>query len=263
MTKTVVVTGANSGIGLATAHELAARECKVVLACRNQGRAEQARAEILARTPGADLEIALLDLASLDDVRRFAEGYDRVDALVNNAGLSVNREQHTADGFELEFGVNYLAHFLLTHLVPADTVVHLSSVMHLLGRIDPDSFRGRRFYNPLTTYGQSKLANLMFNFALARRGVTTHALHPGGVDTAVYRELPRIVNAAMRIALIGPEKPGKLIADLATDPKRQQVSGDYHSLQTPPIVSPYAKSVDRQEDLYARSCELVGVKPLT
>lgn len=280
MAKTVVVTGGNSGIGLATAHELAGRGATVCLACRNQEKAAAARAEILERTPGAEVDILPLDLASMDSVRAFAEllaeRHPKVDALVNNAGAAPFGQQFTEQGYEMQFGANYLAPFLLSHLVlprlraaAADTAdarfVHVSSLGHVFGRIDPASFRGRNFYFSVLAYAQSKLGNAMFSYALARRlpdGITSNAVHPGIVDSHIFREFPKPVYAVMKLGLASPQRSAKLNADLAIGDEYRGRTGEFLTAQRPMPVSPIARSKRKQDELYARSCELVGIEPL-
>lgn len=280
MSKTVLITGGNSGIGLAAAHELAARGATVCLACRDQTKAAQARSEILQRTPGAQVELYALDLASFAKIRAFVETFaqrhDRLDALVNNAGAAPTQQQQTADGFELQFGANYLGPVLLTHLLlpllqravqatGEARIVHLASIAHNLGRIDPATFRSRSRYHVLGAYAQSKLGNLLFSNVLARRlppGITSQALHPGGVASPIYRDLPKWQYALMRPFLIGPEPAAKLIAELALAPERKGQTGGYYSIQHPKLVSRAARDEALQDRLYAQSCELAGVAPL-
>ena len=198
--RTAVVTGANSGIGLETARALAARGAKVVLACRDLTKAARARADIDASVPGASLELIRLDLADLDSVRRFAEAYaakhDRLDLLINNAGVMAIPKRETADGFEMQFGTNVLGHFALTARLlplvldtPASRVVWLSSLAHKGGRIDFDDLMRTSGYSPWGVYQQSKLADLVLALELQRRldaaGADTLsvAAHPGWTAT--------------------------------------------------------------------------------
>lgn len=285
MRKTVIITGGNSGIGLSMAHELAKQGATVCLACRDQGKAAAARDEILRRTPGAQVELYKLDLSSFTAIHAFVQAFsqrhDRLDALINNAGAVPIKQQFTQDGFELQFGGNYLGPFLLTHLlmpllqVTADhggrsqgdaRIVHLSSIAHNLGRIDLDTAKGRKPYRVLPAYAQSKLGNLMFSNTLARKlpaGITSQAMHPGGVASPIYRELPRWQYAVMRPFLIGPDRPGKLAAELAIGSNRRGENGGYFSIQHPRIVSRLAKDQALQEALYQQSCTWAGVTPLT
>lgn len=216
--KTIVITGANSGIGLETSRELARGGATVVMACRDLARAKAARADITASVPGAKLELVSLDLASLASVRACADTlqsqWPRIDVLINNAGLFPFKKQMTEDGFEMQFGVNHLAHFLLTQrLMPAlmqaerPRVVNVASMMHHLGKLDFDSFRGEKPYGALKAYAQSKLCNVLFARELARRhandGLLTWSLHPGPVGTnimgrgLVNRTLYRLIGAYM------------------------------------------------------------------
>ena len=188
-----IVTGANSGIGLIAARELARHGAAVVLACRNPAKGEAALAEVRAAAPDADVTLAALDLADLASVRAFAEARSEpVDLLVNNAGLMAPPRQVTKDGFELQLGTNHLGHFALTGLLlerlragEAPRVVTLSSGAHRMGKIDFDDLQGERRYFRWTAYGQSKLANLLFMRELDRRvraaglPLTSVAAHPG------------------------------------------------------------------------------------
>jgi NAD(P)-dependent dehydrogenase (short-subunit alcohol dehydrogenase family) len=187
--RTVVVTGANSGIGLVTARALAGAGAHVVLAVRDTQQGSLAAAGIDGST-----EVMPLDLADLASVRSFAEGWDGdLDVLVNNAGVMAVPRARTADGFELQFGTNHLGHFALTNLLLrhiTDRVVTVSSTAHRMGRIDLDDLNGeRRGYRRWRAYGQSKLANLLFTLELERRlescgsRVRAMAAHPGYAAT--------------------------------------------------------------------------------
>ena len=189
--KTVIVTGANSGIGLAAAAALATAGATVVLAVRDQAKGEAAAATITGTT-----EVRPLDLASLDSVRAFAASWTGgIDLLINNAGVMIPPLSRTADGFELQFGTNHLGHFALTNLLlprvaAAGRVVTVSSDAHRAGAIDFDDLNWeRRRYRPWRAYGQSKLANLLFTGELQRRlteagsTVKATAAHPGYAAT--------------------------------------------------------------------------------
>ena len=209
--RVAIVTGANSGLGLATARELARAGARVVLACRNTAKGDVARGEIEAAVPGAAVEVGSLDLAGLGFIRAFAEGFrsehDGLDLLINNAGLMAPPHGETADGFELQLGTNHLGHFALTGLVigamegrPDARVVTLSSGMHHAGRIDFDDLQSRRRYRRWRAYSQSKLANLLFAFELERRlraaGSTIRSLaaHPGWAATNLQSAAPPAID---------------------------------------------------------------------
>ena len=191
-----VVTGANTGLGFETARVLAARGASVVLAVRDVEKGKRAAAAIAGAAPGADVMVQPLDLASLDSIRAAAgelrAQHPRIDLLVNNAGVMFPPRQTTRDGFELQFGTNHLGHFALTGLlleqmlpVPGSRVVTVSSLAHRIGaRINFDDLQSERSYSRVGAYSQSKLANLMFTYELARRlpgaGTTIAvAAHPG------------------------------------------------------------------------------------
>jgi NAD(P)-dependent dehydrogenase (short-subunit alcohol dehydrogenase family) len=187
--RTVIITGANSGIGRAAAHALAAAGARVVLAVRNIDKGQTAAAKM----PGAT-EVHQLDLASLTSVREFAAAWQGdVDLLINNAGVMVPPLTRTADGFELQFGTNHLGHFALTNLLlehVAGRVVTVSSTGHRVGKIDFDDLNWeRKPYRAWRAYGQSKLANLLFTSELQRRltaagsPVVATAAHPGYAST--------------------------------------------------------------------------------
>jgi len=224
--KIAIVTGANSGLGYETALGLAKVGYKIVMASRNREKSEAARDKILKKQPGALLDILLLDLNSLASVREFATAfkakYDRLDLLVNNAGLMMPPYQKTEDGFESQIGINHLGHFLLTGLLidtlkqsPDSRVVSLSSIAHRNGKIRFDDLHFSKKYNAQTAYSQSKLACLMFAYELQRRleknryDVISVAAHPGVAMTNLMQYLPPFF-----------VKVGKVVGPLLLQPVR-------------------------------------------
>ncbi|MGX8905988.1 oxidoreductase [Streptomyces netropsis] len=197
--RTAVVTGANSGIGYITARELARRGARVVLACRDATRGKAAEERVRAEAPGADVVFAPLDLADLASVRAFAADLtdDRLDLLINNAGVMALPQRRTVDGFEMQFGTNHLGHFALTGLLlprlreagRGARVVTVSSGLHFLSTVDPRDLNMDHRYRRWIQYGRSKSANLLFTHELARRltvegsRVLAVAAHPGYAAT--------------------------------------------------------------------------------
>ena len=204
--KTVVITGGNTGIGLETAVDLAKRNARVILGCRSVERGERAAVEVRKRSGNDNVVFVQLDLASLDSVRKFAakilEEEPRVDILINNAGIMGLPERTlTQDGFEMQFGVNHLGHFLLTNLLldrikeaPSARIVTVSSKAYSTGHIDFDNLNSEKSYSQVASYGTSKLANILFTRSLTKRlrgtNVTANVLHPGVIaDTELSRHL--------------------------------------------------------------------------
>ena len=198
--KIVVITGANSGLGLESARLMAARGAHVIMACRSQEKAIAAKHQILAETPDAELDLMPLDLASQQSIKDFValfnDRYPRLDILLNNAGLMAPPLSHTEDGFEIQFGTNHLGHFTLTGLLldqleksDAPRVVTVSSMAHNFGNIYFGNLNAEKRYFRWFFYGQSKLANLMFARELHRRlrlsgsKIQSFAVHPGYSDT--------------------------------------------------------------------------------
>lgn len=212
--KTALITGANSGLGFEAAKVLAAKGARTILAVRDPAKGERAAAAIRSATPEAALAVLPLDLASLASIRAaaasFLQTYDRLDMLINNAGVMAIPRRTTADGFEMQFGTNHLGHFALTGLLlplilktPAARIVTVSSGAHVLGRINFEDLHGERRYQPWLAYGQSKLANLLFAYELQRRlaaagsPVISAAAHPGYAATNLQAVGPEMAGSAL------------------------------------------------------------------
>ncbi|MET9292492.1 oxidoreductase [Streptomyces sp. NPDC003077] len=289
--RTAVVTGANSGIGYITARELARRGARVVLACRDEGRGTAAAERLRTEVPGAKAEFRPLDLANLKSVRAFAadlNGSDgnRLDLLINNAGVMALPLRHTADGFEMQFGTNHLGHFALTGLLlprltatPGARVVTVSSGMHALANVNLDDLNGDRGYRRWLAYGRSKSANLLFTHELSRRlaragsPVLATAAHPGYArtnlqTTAVRMEGRKSAERAVLVVnrIIGqPAETGALsILCAATAPhmKPNAFIGPRTGLRGGPSTSfraPWTTDNTTSERLWTASEQLTGV----
>jgi NAD(P)-dependent dehydrogenase (short-subunit alcohol dehydrogenase family) len=198
--KVAIVTGANSGIGYEAARELAKKDAKVIMACRDVQKGRTAAEQIREEYPAADVPVMQLDLANLSSINRFAQdfcaAYQRLDILINNAGVMALPYQKTIDGFEFQFGTNHLGHFALTGQLLGclkstenSRVVSVSSTGHLLGGFNFDDLNSENFYFKWLAYGKSKLANLLFAYELQRRlegdqnGIISVAVHPGYAST--------------------------------------------------------------------------------
>lgn len=243
--KTVLITGATSGIGRVTAKSLAVMGAKVVVLGRDAEKGKELQAEISSLTGNKDLEFILCDLASLDSVKKaaseFRSGHYRLDVLIDNAGGINGKRMVTADGFEYTLGVNHLAHFLLTNLLldllkssaPSRIVVTSSSAQDL-GHIDFDDLMAERKYKFLKVYGQSKLANALFTFELARRlqgmGVTANCFHPGAIRSGFVKGMggvAKVLSPLVGIFEHSPKKGAETQIYLASSPEVEGVTGKY------------------------------------
>jgi len=242
--QTFLVTGGNTGIGLATARGLAARGGRVHIACRSAARAQAAVAAITAATGSDQVSFLLLDLADLASVRACAQAFltrgEPLHALINNAGMGGARGL-TADGFELAFGTNHLGHFALTraladHLAacaPARVVTVASDAHYRAPGVDFASLcRPTRSWTGLPEYAVSKLCNVLFSQELARRmagrGVTSYALHPGVAASDIFRRMPQPFRSVIKLFMISPEQGARTSLYCATDPGLAGASGRFY-----------------------------------
>jgi NAD(P)-dependent dehydrogenase (short-subunit alcohol dehydrogenase family) len=286
--RVAIVTGSNVGLGYETALGLIKKEIKVILACRNAAKAEQAKKDLLKEVPEAELEIILIDLSRMASVKAFAqtflEQYDRLDLLINNAGLLVPKYQETEDGFEVQWATNYLGHFLLTGLLlptllktANSRVVSLSSLSHRQGEIKFDNLNRKKRFSGYNAYAQSKLACLMYGYELQRRleahGYTqtiSTIAHPGISITSVGRNLPKL---AMWLASIFEplisHKPNKGALPTLWAALAPADGGDYFGPKgwrqikgAPGKVSPAKRAKDEAvaKRLWEVSEELLGFK---
>jgi NAD(P)-dependent dehydrogenase (short-subunit alcohol dehydrogenase family) len=274
--KVCVVTGATSGIGLETARALARLGADIVLACRDTARGEQARRKIARNDAGA-VSVMPLDLASQKSTRAFADAFRsrhrRLDILVNNAAIVPARRETTEDGIEKQFGVNHLGPFLLTmsllDVIRASApsrIINVSSTVHHGATIAFDDLQSTRNYGAMKAYGQSKLANVMFTYALARRlvggRVSANCLHPGVVRTRITRDFPALLQPmvlASGVFMLSPARGARTSVYLAASPDVQHVSGKYFVKCREAPSSTLSQNVDAQERLWDISAELSGV----
>lgn len=271
--KVCIVTGANTGIGRVTALELAGAGARVLLACRSRERTMPVVEEIRAETGNKHVDMLDLDLGSLESVRAcaaaFKEQHDTLDLLINNAGLA-GRRGTTADGFEVQFGVNHLGHFLLTCLLreplmraAAPRVVNVSSRGHYRPTgIDfaavQQTTRTRAGFHE---YCVSKLANVCFTMSLAQRtegtALRTFSLHPGGVASDVWREVPWVLRTILKLFLISNEQGAQTQLYCATSPAVADHSGRYYDKSCEKKASRHA-TASLAAELWTRSVEWTG-----
>jgi NAD(P)-dependent dehydrogenase (short-subunit alcohol dehydrogenase family) len=244
--KIILITGANSGIGKATATALAEMGAHVVMLSRDPVKGEQARQEVIRVSKNNQVDLMQCDLASMASIRKFAgefiARYPRLDVLINNAGIFTETRKETADGFEYQIGVNHLGHFLLTHLMldllkksSPSRIINVSSGAHYGGKIDFNDLQMRHKYSGWKAYAQSKLANILFTYELAHRltgtGITVNCLHPGFVNTrfAFNRESekPNWMMKLMKPFTIQPSEGAQTSVYLAASPEVEGVTGKY------------------------------------
>ena len=290
--KTVVVTGANSGIGFQAALELARRGARVLLGCRNYAKGQAALDGLLREVPGASAELVELDMASLASIRGFAAEFAgrgiALDVLVNNAGvMALPKREVTADGFERQFGTNHLGHFALTGLVmpqllqaAAPRVVTVASLAHRNGKIDFANLQSERGYKPWGAYGESKLANILFARELERRAKAAHSklmsvpVHPGVSQTSIVANGPGASDVKTRVLftfakfLTSKDAEGAwptLYAATSTAVRGGDYIGPSGFMEfkgVPTVVQPRANGLDEKvgERLWTVSEELTGVR---
>ena len=276
--KVCLITGATSGIGKATAMGLANMGASVVMVGRDQGKGEAVMAEIKEKSANASVDLMLADLSSQEQIRRladeFKEAYPRLDVLINNAGLFRSERITTADGLEMTFAVNHLAYFLLTKLLldvlkasASSRIVNVSSGDHNNGAIDFDDLQGEKGYKGAKAYSQSKLADVLVTYELARRlegtGITANCLHPGaGVRTNFGSGVSGVfglIVRALRPFMISPEKGAETSIYLASSPEVEGLSGRYFVKKAEARSSDVSYDESRARRLWEVSAELTNL----
>jgi NAD(P)-dependent dehydrogenase (short-subunit alcohol dehydrogenase family) len=273
-----LVTGATNGIGKITAQEIASQGLQVVVVSRNAARCAATVAEIREKTGNQTVDMLVADLSSQSAIRElamsFCEKYKRLDVLVNNAGGFFMKRIETEDGIEMTWALNHLSYFLLTNLLlerlkdsaPA-RIINVSSNAHLGGTIDFSDLEGHKRYSGWKAYGQSKLANILFTFELARRlegsGVTANAMHPGFVATGFAKNNNRLVRFIVNLShlfALSPEEGARTVIYLATSPEVEGVSGEYFIKQKATRAAKAAYNRDIAKRLWKVSQHLTGLR---
>ncbi len=241
--KTAIVTGANSGMGMATTAALADKGAKVIMLCRSEERGKEALTKLM-ENKDRRLELILCDLGDYDSIRSFAKQvraeYERIDILVNNAGFISLDRQFTKEGLERQFGINHIGHFLLTMLLlkkmgEGSRIVNVASGAHKTGKIHFDDINLSKNFNVITAYSQSKLANVLFTRELARRvkerGITVNCCHPGAVATniGIDREtgFGKTITGMLKPFFQTPEEGARTAIFLASDNSVKDITGEY------------------------------------
>ncbi len=276
--KVVLITGGTSGIGKASAVALASMGTEVVVIGRDEERGERATEEIRRESGNEKVSLMLADLAVQADVRRLAEEFqerhDRLDVLVNNAGLVQSQRTETPDGIETQLAINHLAPFLLTNLLldllkasAPSRIVTVSSDAHRWAKLDLDDLQSRKRYRGMQVYGTTKLANILFTRELAERlegtGVTANAMHPGGVNTNFgnnQRGPMSLLFRAFKPFMRTPEQGADTLIYLASSPEVEGMTGKYLADRKVKVASDAAYDETLQKKLWEASEELTGLK---
>ena len=273
--KTAIVTGANSGMGMATVRALSDMGAKVIMLCRSEKRGTEAL-EKLSSEKYRDLELILCDLGNYDSIRAFANivrrGYDHIDILVNNAGFISLDRQETGEGLERQFGINHIGHFLLTMSLldlmgEGGRIVNVASGAHKTGKIHFDDINLTKGFNVIKAYSQSKLANVLFTRELARRvkdrGITVNCCHPGAVATNIGIDrdtgFGKTVTRLLKPFFQTPEQGARTAIFLVSDDSVSDVTGEYFYKCRIAKSSKRSKDMELAKKLFEFSEELVGV----
>ena len=273
--KTAIVTGANSGMGMATVRALSDMGAKVIMLCRSEKRGTEAL-EKLSSEKYRDLELILCDLGNYDSIRAFANivrrGYGHIDILVNNAGFISLDRQETKEGLERQFGINHIGHFLLTMSLldlmgEGGRIVNVASGAHKTGKIHFDDINLTKGFNVIKAYSQSKLANVLFTRELARRvkdrGITVNCCHPGAVATNIGIDrdtgFGKTVTGLLKPFFQTPEQGARTAIFLASDDSVSDVTGEYFYKCRIAKSSRRSKDMELAKKLFEFSEELVGI----
>ncbi len=275
--KICMVTGSNSGIGKATALGLAKMKSRVVMVCRDKSKGESAMAEIKAKSGDQFVDLMLADLSSQESIRQlardFTEKYQRLHVFVNNAGVYLVRHSLTIDGIEMTFAINHLAPFLLTSLLlgvlkagAPSRIVNVTSSDHKWAKIDFGNLQGEKHYSGLRSYNQSKLANILFTYELAKRlggtGVIANCVQPGVIRTNLGRYNNGVLGYIFKTAKFfarSPQRGADTVIYLASSPEVESISGKYFVKKAESKSSPESYDEGVSQRLWQVSAELAGI----
>jgi NAD(P)-dependent dehydrogenase (short-subunit alcohol dehydrogenase family) len=268
-----LVTGANAGLGKASALALAKSGATIVLLCRDKGRGEAARADVAAASGNPNVELLLAELSVQASVRaaaaEFLSRHAQLDVLVNNAAVFMRERVETADGLETMFAANYLGHFLLTNLLldalkvsPAGRIIHVSAPTTT--RVSFDDLGVNRDFRPLLVFGISKMCNLLFGYGLARRlkdtPVTSNVLHPGLVKTGLMGGAPWIIRTLPNLFAKTPEQAAEAVRYLALSPEVAGVTGRFFKGKQAAESAAYSRDSQIQDQLWESSLRLAHLE---
>lgn len=272
--KIVLITGATSGIGKATAIGLAKLGAEIVFTARNKEKAEQTKNEILVQVPAAKISWLLCDLSSLQSIKNCAEEYKtkhtKLDVLINNAGIWITEELISKDGFEMTFAVNHLAPFLLTNLLldtikatPKSRIVNLSSGLHYQGKFNSNDLENKQSkFSGFQNYNNSKLYNALFTKQLSgllkNSGVIVNCLHPGVVKTSLFDTAGGFARTILSLFMITPEKGAKTSIYLASSPEVEKITGEYFDKCKVKKAAPTVYDENAQQQLWDESITMVN-----
>ncbi|HXB52749.1 MAG TPA: SDR family oxidoreductase [Rhizomicrobium sp.] len=272
--KTVVITGATSGIGEVAAIRLAEQGARIVFTARDPARADDTMAALKKANPAADHALHMADLSTLSEMKRVAGELARepqIDVLINNAGALFNKRQETADGLEMTFALNHMAYFTVTNLLlaklkPGARIVTVASNAHRGAKLDFNDLQSRKGYIGFPVYARSKLCNILFNRELARRtgsGITANALHPGFVATRFGDNSGGLMRTVLKVAkpigAISPEEGAQTIIYLASSPHAAGVTGEYFYECKPTTPTAEARNDEDARKLWEISESIAGL----
>lgn len=272
--KVCIITGGTSGIGKATALELARMGATIILPARNLGLADEVKKEIIEQTGNANIDVMPCDMVSFVSIMSFAKSfqakYNRLHILINNAGIMERSRKVSRDGIELTFAVNHLAPFLLTKLLletlknsaPA-RIINVSSEAHKGGDIDFEDLELKKHFNGWKAYSRSKLANILFtrklSSILAGSGVTVNALHPGVVSTNIFNIIPSFLRPLLNLFMLTPAQGAETSIYLASSPEVANITGEYFNKKKVALTSAKAQSAELADRLWSVSEQYLSV----